>query len=99
MILRVYRAVVCEGQQAAFQAFLEETAIPVLRACKGMSALRVGWPHEASPREFSMIMEWETLEDLIAFTGENWREAVVHPDEAHLLEASYVSHFHLRAPD
>lgn len=98
MILRVYRAVVHDGQQDAFRQFLEQTAIPVLEGHNGMRSLTVGWLHVLSPREFSLIMIWETIDDLIGFTGPEWRGAVVHPDEAHLLEASYVSHFEVDAP-
>ncbi len=95
MILRVYRAITHEGQQDAFRAFLQNIAIPTLDKIDGMVSLTMGWPHETNPRMFSMIMIWRDLDALIGFTDENWREAVVHPDEAHLLEASFVDHFNV----
>ncbi len=81
-ILRLYRAVVHDGQQQAFRKFLEETAIPILRNSDGMERLIVGWPHKDSPREFSLVMVWRDLDALKGFTGENWNNAVVHSDEA-----------------
>lgn len=95
MILRLYRAIVHEGRQDGFRKFIEETAIPVLNAQDGMERLHVGWPHETSPREFSMVMVWRDLDALKTFTGEDWDQAVVHPDEADLLEETFVSHFHV----
>ncbi len=95
MILRVYRAITHEGKQAQFTAFLKETAIPTLEGWDGMEEMTVGWPHETSPCEFSLVMKWRDLDALISFTGNRWNEAVVHPDEAHLLVTSYVSHFEL----
>ncbi len=98
MILRLYRAIVHEGQQTAFREFLEQTAIPTLQAQDGMEHLIVGWPHESSPREFSLTMVWRDMDTLKEFTGEGWNEAVVDPDEAHILEATYVSHYNLNKP-
>jgi len=98
MILRNYRAVVHDGQQAAFTKFLKEIALPTLDKHEGMISLTMGWPHEVNPRMFSMIMIWRDLDSLIGFTGPSWRETVVHPDEAHLLEASFVDHFEVHAP-
>ncbi len=93
MILRVYRAVVHEGQQAAFRAFFEETAIPTLEATDGMERLIVGWPRPEDPCGFSMIQVWRDLPALIAFTGARWQDAVVHPDEAHLIKETSVHHY------
>jgi len=48
---------------------------------------------------FSMIMIWRDLDALIGFTGPDWQNTVVHPSEAHLLEASFVDHFKTDAQD
>ena len=98
MILRIYRAVVYEGQQGAFRQFFEEIAIPTLNAHEGLEELIVGWPHENAPREFSMVQVWRDLNALKAFTGEDWESAVVHPDEAHLLEETFVTHYNVEGP-
>jgi len=97
VILRVYRAVVHEGQEAAFRAFFEETAIPTLNATDGMERLIVGWPRPEDPQAFSMVQIWRDLDAMKAFTGEAWREAVVHPDEAHLLKETSVHHYNVES--
>lgn len=40
-----------------------------------------------------MVMLWRDLESVRAFAGERWDQAVIHPDEAHLLRETSVSHY------
>lgn len=94
MLIRVFRATVHEGQQDAFEKFFKETALPEIRRQDGLVAVTVGLPHDPTPREFLMITVWRDLESLQGFTGENWREAVIHPDEEHLVEEARVEHYH-----
>ena len=42
-----------------------------------------------------MLTVWRDLNALKEFAGENWREAVIHPDEAHLLKETHVHHYEL----
>lgn len=94
MIIRFFRAIVHEGQQDAFKSFFLDTALPLVRSHDGLVSASVGLPHESSPTEFSMVMVWRDLDALKGFAGETWGQAVVHPDEAHLLAETYVSHYH-----
>jgi len=94
MIIRFFRAIVHDGKQAEFQSFFLETALPLVRSQEGLLSATVGLPHESSPREFSMVMVWRDLEAVVRFAGETWSEAVVLPEEAHLLERTLVSHYH-----
>jgi heme-degrading monooxygenase HmoA len=93
VIVRVFRAEVHEGMQAAFERFFLEQAVPMLRGQPGMLGLTVGTPVESSPREFLMITRWASVEALREFAGEDWREAVIDPAEAHLLAATHVHHY------
>jgi heme-degrading monooxygenase HmoA len=94
MIIRFYRATVHDGQEEAFKTFLLETALPTVRTFDGLISARIGLPHESVPGEFSMVTFWRDLPALKGFTGENWRDAVVHRDEAHLLKETHVHHCH-----
>jgi quinol monooxygenase YgiN len=94
MIIRFYRATVHDGQHDAFETFLLETALPTVRSCKGLVSASLGLPHECAPGEFSMVTIWRDLAALKGFAGEDWQNAVVHPDEAHLLKETYVHHCH-----
>jgi quinol monooxygenase YgiN len=93
MILRIFRAIVHDGQQGAFRAFVLDTALPLTRAQDGLVSVTVGLPGREAPREFSMVSVWRDLEALKAFTGEEWKKPVVLPEEAHLLEASHLHHY------
>ena len=91
MIVRFFRAIVHDGKQEEFKTFFLDTALPLVRSQDGLISASVGLPHESSPNEFSMVMVWRDLQALKGFAGETWGQAVVHPDEAHLLEKTFVS--------
>ncbi len=93
MILRIFRAIVHEGQEEAFRAFVLGTALPLTRAQEGLVSVTVGLPRPEAPREFCMVTAWQDLEALKAFAGEDWNRPVVLPEEAHLLEASHLHHY------
>lgn len=94
MIIRFFRAIVHDGQQEAFGELFTETILPMIRSRDGLVSATIGLPHESSPREFSMIMQWRDLEAVKAFAGEDWRTAVILPEEAHLLAETHVHHYH-----
>ena len=94
VIIRFYRATVHDGRHDAFERFLLETALPTVRSYDGLVSASVGLPHESVPGEFSMVTIWRDLASLKGFTGEDWQNAVVHPDEADLLKETYVHHCH-----
>jgi heme-degrading monooxygenase HmoA len=94
MVIRVFRAVVREGQQSSFRKFFIETALPLVRSQDGLVSVSVGLPHEASPDEFAMVMVWRDLGALKRFAGDDWERAVIHPEEAHLLKETHVHHYH-----
>jgi hypothetical protein len=95
MILRFFRAIVHEGKQSDFQQFFLGTALPEVRSHAGLESVSVGLPHEISPTEFSMMMVWRDLDALKGFTGENWHQPVIHPDEVHLLKETHLYHYEL----
>ena len=55
----------------------------------------IGLPCESKPNEFLMISEWESLESLKKFAGEDWNTAVIDPRESHLLVEAAVDHYYL----
>ena len=95
MILRLFRAIVHDGKQNEFQKFFLGKALPNIRSQAGLMSVSVGLPGVESLTEFSMVMVWRDLDALKAFTGENWRQAVVDPDEVHLLKATHLYHYNL----
>jgi hypothetical protein len=51
------------------------------------------WPRDPSSTEYVDVTVWEDLEPIRAFAGERWQEAVITPDEEHLLRDTQISHY------
>jgi hypothetical protein len=49
-------------------------------------AQHVGKPRDPSSTEYLYVTVWENVESIQAFAGERWEEAVITPDEEHLLK-------------
>ena len=94
-IIRIFRATAREGQADAFHAFFTTDAVEIVRRCDGLLAVTVGLPTDESPRRFMMTTIWRDLDALKGFTGDNWREAYIAPQEAPLIESASVEHYDL----
>lgn len=92
-LIRVFRAVAKPGREAAFQSFFTGEAVSIVRRFPGLVSVTVGLPSDSAPREFLMITTWRDLDSLKEFTGESWKEAVVKPEEAPLLDEVIVHHY------
>jgi hypothetical protein len=40
-----------------------------------------------------MTMIWRDMDALRGFSGDDWRQAVIHPDEKHLLKETHLYHY------
>ena len=93
MIIRVFRPTMHPGKEAEFELFLRQTAIPLVSGQSGLVAQHVGRPRDPSSTEYLYVTVWENVESIQAFAGERWQEAVIAPDEEHLLKDSWIGHF------
>jgi heme-degrading monooxygenase HmoA len=93
MIIRVFRPTIHAGKEAEFESFLRDTAIPLVSQQKGLVAQHVGRPRDSSATEFVYVTVWEDLESIRAFAGEGWQEAVITPEEEHLLKDTWIGHY------
>ncbi len=93
-IIRVFRAIVKPGKNDEFQSFFLDAALPLVRSQDGLLAVTIGLPSEVSPNEFLMISVWDSLDSLRKFAGEEWSKAVIDPREAHLMQETFVHHYH-----
>jgi hypothetical protein len=59
--------------------------------------MHTGKPDQESQKQFCMTMIWKDIHALKSFAGENWREARIEPEEAHLIEPVSLKHFELVA--
>lgn len=94
-LIRVFRASVKPGLVDEFQSFFQNEALPLVCSQEGMRRATIGLPYESKPNEFLMISEWESLEALKKFAGDDWNAAVIDPRESHLLVETAVDHYYL----
>jgi heme-degrading monooxygenase HmoA len=93
VIIRVFRPTIHAGKEREFEAFLQETAVPLVSRQAGLVAQHVGRPRDPSSTEYVYVTVWEDVESVRAFAGERWQEAVITPEEEHLLEATWIGHY------
>jgi heme-degrading monooxygenase HmoA len=100
VIIRVFRPTIHPGKESEFESFLRETAVPLVSQQSGLVAQHVGRPHDRSSTEYVYVTVWEDVESIQAFAGERWQEAVIEPDEEHLLKDTWIGHYEaVQLPD
>lgn len=92
MILRIFQVVVRPGKERAFAEFFHDTAIPLMKSTRGIVTVLPGAARPESPREFSFVMVWDSLDSLKAFVGEDYDSPHVDPAEAELVESRSIRH-------
>lgn len=95
MIMRVFQVTTKPGKEEEFSRFFHETAIPLMNSTKGLVHVLPGAPRMESPREFSFVMVWESLEALKAFVGDDYQSPHIDPVETALVEARSIKHYDL----
>ncbi|EAP75762.1 putative quinol monooxygenase [Roseovarius nubinhibens] len=93
MIMRIFQIVTRPGKEEEFSNFFHEIAIPLMRGTKGIVLVFPGAAREDTPREFSFVMLWESLEALKAFVGEDFESPHIDPAEAELVESRSIKHY------
>ncbi|NNE53675.1 MAG: hypothetical protein HKN30_14890 [Sulfitobacter sp.] len=95
MIMRVFQVTTRPGKEEEFAAFFHGTAIPLMQNTPGMHMVLPGAPRPESPRDFSFVMVWESLDALKAFAGEDYTQPHIDPTEEALVEARSIKHYDL----
>jgi heme-degrading monooxygenase HmoA len=93
VIIRVFRPTIHPGKEHEFEAFLQQTAVPLVSQQSGIVAQHVGKPRSPDTTEYLFVTVWEDVESIRAFAGDHWQEAVITPDEAHLLKDTWIGHY------
>ena len=97
MIMRIFQVVTRPGKEAEFARFFHDTAIPLMKSPPGIAQVLPGAARPESPREFSFVMVWESLEALKAFVGEDYTTPHIDPAEDALVESRSIRHYDLAA--
>jgi hypothetical protein len=66
--------------------------VPLVSRQSGLVAQQVGKPRDPSSSEYLFVTVWEDVESVRAFAGEQWQEAVIAPEDAHLLKDTWIGH-------
>jgi heme-degrading monooxygenase HmoA len=93
VIIRVFRPTIHPGQESEFEAFLRDTAVPLVSQQSGFVAQHVGRPRDPSSTEYLFVTIWQDIESIRAFAGDHWQEAVIAPEEEHLLKETWIGHY------
>jgi hypothetical protein len=96
VIIRVFRPTIHPGKELEFESFLRETAVPLVWQQAGLVAQQGGEPRDPSSTEYLYVTVWEDVDSIRSFAAERWQEAVVAPDEEHLLKETWIGHYEAR---
>ncbi|MBY6047017.1 antibiotic biosynthesis monooxygenase family protein [Vannielia litorea] len=97
MIIRIFQVVTRPGKEEAFSRFFHDTAIPLMQGTPGIVQVLPGAARPETPREFSFVMVWESLDALKAFVGEDYTTPHIDPAEEALVESRSIKHYDLAA--
>jgi heme-degrading monooxygenase HmoA len=86
VIIRVFRPTIHPGKESEFESFLRDTAAPLVSRQAGLVAQHAGRSRNPSSTEYVYVTVWQDVESIRAFAGERWQDAVIAPDEEHLLK-------------
>jgi len=92
VIIRIVRERVREGSEAEYEALLREAAASLLAGSPGLLFFYLCRPVGGNEGEFGVVSLWRDLDSLQAFAGKRWRESVLTPELAALVEESRVEH-------
>jgi hypothetical protein len=93
VIIRVFRPTIHPGKEREFEAFLRDTAIPLVSQQAGLLAQHVGRPRDPTTTDYVYGRVWEHFEWVRAYAGERWQAAVITPDAEHLLKDTWIGHY------
>jgi hypothetical protein len=93
MIIRVFKPTIHPGMENELESFLRDTAVPLVSRQAGLVAQHVGRPCGSSSGTYLYVTVWENVESIRAFAGERWQDAVITPDERHLLSDTSIEHY------
>ena len=93
MVVRVFRARVHPGKEDEFERFVIETGVPMVKAQEGCTHVTVGKSRWSDQPEFVVVTHWRSVEALQAFAGRDWQQALIEPEEEHMLAQVFCDHY------
>jgi len=93
VIIRVFRAQIHPGKEGEFERFVRETGVPTVQAQAGCSHMAWGRSRWSDQPEFVVVTHWDSVAALEAFAGPRWQQAVIEPEEKHMLAQVFCDHY------
>jgi len=94
-IMRVFRARARQGCESALADKLAKSSVQVVQGQPGFLGYLVAGPANESEREFIFASIWTDADALKVRFGQKWRDALLPPGYAELIEMCSVEHYHL----
>ena len=92
MIIRLFKAKVNKGMEAAFEKDFVAFSRPLIEGMAGVKSVSISKPTDLSSGEYMMISVWESYEAIEAAIGAGWREAHIPDNMAKYFEAFSLEH-------
>jgi quinol monooxygenase YgiN len=93
VVVRVFRARIHSGKEGEFERFVLDTGVPMVKAQEGCTQVTVGKSLWSEEPEFVVITHWSSVDALQAFVGPDWQQAVIEPEEEHMLAQVFCDHY------
>jgi quinol monooxygenase YgiN len=93
VIIRVFRAQIHPGKEGEFERFVRETGVPTVEKQAGCAHVAWGRSRWSDQPEFAVVTHWDSVAALEAFAGPRWQEAVIEPEEEHMLAQVFCDHY------
>jgi hypothetical protein len=93
VIIRVFRARIHPGKEDEFERFVAATGVPMVEAQAGCSDVAWGWSRWSDRPEFVVVTHWDSVHALEMFAGPRWQEAVIEPEEEHMVAEVSCEHY------
>jgi quinol monooxygenase YgiN len=94
-IIRVFRAHARQGCKRALADKLATSSVQVVQGQPGFLGYLVAGPANESQHDFIFASIWTDADALKARFGQEWRDSLLPPGYAELIEECSVEHYHL----
>ncbi len=95
MISRVFKAKIADGRYSDFQINFRKIALPLIKSHDGLLSLSAGRLPDDADHDFMLVTNWESLEHVKAFAGDNWQEPLIPSGMDTFMEEVWLDHYDL----
>lgn len=94
MITRVFKVLIKEEYLSEFENDYHRVSVPYVKSQKGCISVATSKPMYTDNLEYIMISNWEGIEFIKEFVGENWEEPFIPQSMKKYVKDCWVNHYH-----